>query len=72
MKEYLGHKFVPLYDRKNIGTGLQSHKCNICGRDVLWAVDDNTWYYWKYVMNIGAISELELSCEEEQVKRLLE
>lgn len=77
MIEYLNHKFISCPDQKR-DLNLKYHKCDICDRKAFLYVDGDEWYYWKHYsnfkngINIVTQEKLILSCEEDQIKRMIE
>lgn len=74
MKEYLGHKFIShLYPNDSLND-FGGHICSICNKEVL-LMSTGRLYYWHHFKNKYAspmLVKLTLSCNEEQIKKLLE
>lgn len=77
MIKHKGHSFickVPNFRGFEYYFLYRYYNCSICGKEAI-VNKLNEWYYLKHFMNIYSVPlliKLELTCEEEQVKKILE
>ena len=71
MIEFKGHKFILNYSE----FFHDRYKCRICYKFAYWSHDKNEFrelHYLKNTLIPSHYSNIELTCDEEQIKKLLE